>query len=135
MYILLFVLVAGLLLKFAMTTFFNDDRLHFSFDERRYFSDEKAIGKIMRLKLVYIERVFLVLMTVVFIIGAAVFFTGNITLGVWFLVSVVILQLILNIVTDFKLYTALHDKSNLVMTVIWLLLIIGLIILTNIYIL
>lgn len=135
MYILLFVLVAGLLLKFAMTTFFNDDRLHFSFDERRYFSDEKAIGKIMRLKLVYIERVFLVLMTVVFIIGAAVFFTENITLGVWFLVSVVILQLILNIVTDFKLYTALHDKSNLVMTVIWLLLIIGLIILTNIYIL
>lgn len=135
MYILLFVLVGGLLLKFAMTTFFNDDRLHFSFDERRYFSDEKAIGKIMRLKLVNIERVFLVIMTVVFIIGAAVFFTGNITLGVWILVSVVILQLILNIVTDFKLYTALHDKSNLVMTVIWLLLIIGLIILTNIYIL
>lgn len=135
MYILLFVLVGGLLLKFAMTTFFNDDRLHFSFDERRYFSDEKAIGKIMRLKLVNIERVFLVIMTVVFIIGAVVFFTGNITLGVWLLVSVVILQLILNIVTDFRLYTAFHDKSNLVMTVIWLLLIIGLIILTNIYIL
>lgn len=135
MYILLFVLVAGLLFKFAMTTFFNDDRLHFSFDERRYFSDEKAIGRIMRLKLVNIERVFLVIMTVVFIIGAVVFFTGNITLGVWLLVSVVILQLILNIVTDFRLYTAFHDKSNLVMTVIWLLLIIGLIILTNIYIL
>ncbi|WP_213809782.1 hypothetical protein [Jeotgalicoccus sp. WY2] len=58
MYILLFVLVAGLLIKFAMTTFLNDERIHFSFDERRYFSDEKAIAKIMRLKLVNIERVF-----------------------------------------------------------------------------
>lgn len=135
MYILLFVLVAGLLIKFAMTTFFNDERIHFSFDERRYFSDEKAIAKIMRLKLVNIERVFFFIMTAVFIAGALIFFTGNITLGIWLLIGVIILQLMLNIVTDFKLYTAFYDKSNLVMTVIWAGLIIGLIILTNIYLL
>lgn len=135
MYILLFVLVAGLLIKFAMTTFLNDERIHFSFDERRYFSDEKAIAKIMRLKLVNIERVFFFVMTAVFITGALIFFTGSITLGIWLLIGVIILQLVLNIVTDFKLYTAFHDKSNLVMTVIWAGLIIGLIILTNTYIL
>lgn len=135
MYILLFILVAGLLIKFAMTTFFNDNRLHFSFDERRYFSDEKAIAKIMRLKLVNIERVFFIVMTVIFVIGAVIFFSGGITLGIWLLIGVIILQLVLNIVTDFRLYTAFHDKSNLVMMVIWVGLIIGLIILTNIYIL
>lgn len=135
MYILLFVLVAGLLIKFAMTTYFNDERIHFSFDERRYFSDEKAIAKIMRLKLVNIERVFFFVMTAVFITGALIFFTGSITLGIWLLIGVIILQLVLNIVTDFKLYTAFHDKSNLAMTVIWAGLIIGLIILTNTYIL
>lgn len=135
MYILLFILVAGLLIKFAVTTFFNDDRLHFSFDERRYFSDEKSIGKIMRLKLVNIERVFLIVMTAVFVIGAVIFFTGNITPGIWLLITVIILQLVLNIVTDFRLYTAFHDKSNLVMMVIWTGLIAALIILTNIYIL
>ena len=135
MYILLFVLVAGLLIKFAMTTFLNDERIHFSFDERRYFSDEKAIAKIMRLKLVNIERVFFFIMTAVFIVGAIIFFTGNITLGIWLLIGVIILQLILNIITDFKLYTAFYDKANLAMTVIWAGLIIGLIILTNTYIL
>ena len=135
MYILLFILVAGLLIKFAMTTFLNDERIHFSFDERRYFSDEKAIAKIMRLKLVNIERVFFFIMTAVFIVGALIFFTGNITLGIWLLIGVIILQLVLNIVTDFKLYTAFYDKSNLAMTVIWAGLIIGLIILTNTYIL
>lgn len=135
MYILLFVLVAGLLIKFAMTTFLNDERIHFSFDERRYFSDEKAIAKVMRLKLVNIERVFFFIMTAVFIAGALIFFTGNITLGIWLLSGVIILQLVLNIVTDLKLYTAFYDKSNLAMTVIWAGLIIGLIILTNTYIL
>lgn len=135
MYILLFVLVLGLLIKFAMTTFFNDERLHFSFDERRYFSDEKAIAKIMRLNLVKIERIFLSVMTVLFIIGAIIFFMGNVTLGIWLLIGVIILQLVLNIVIDFRLYTAFYDKSNLVMTIIWIGLIIGLIILTNIYIL
>lgn len=135
MYILLFVLVAGLLIKFAMTTFLNDERIHFSFDERRYFSDEKAIAKVMRLKLVNIERVFFFIMTAVFIVGAIIFFTGNITLGIWLLIGVIILQLILNIITDFKLYTAFYDKANLAMTVIWAGLIIGLIILTNTYIL
>lgn len=135
MYILLFVLVGGLLIKFAMTTFFNDERIHFSFDERRYFSDEKAIAKIMRLKLVNIERVFFFIMTAVFIFGSIIFFTGNITLGIWFLIGVIILQIMLNIVADVKLYTAFHDKSNLAMTVIWVGLIVGLIILTNIYIL
>src|SRR5690625_4295254 len=120
MYILLFVLVLGLLIKFAMTTFLNDERLHFSFDERRYFSDEKAIAKIMRLKLVNIERVFLSVMTVLFIVGAIIFFTGNITLGIWLLIGVIILQLILNIVIDFRLYTAFYDKSNLVMTITWI---------------
>lgn len=135
MYILLFVLVLGLLIKFAMTTFLNDERLHFSFDERRYFSDEKAIAKIMRLKLVNIERIFFSVMTVLFIVGAIIFFTGNITLGIWLLIGVIILQLILNIVIDLRLYSAFYDKSNLFMTIIWLGLIIGLIILTNIYIL
>lgn len=135
MYILLFVLVLGLLIKFAMTTFLNDERLHFSFDERRYFSDEKAIAKIMRLKLVNIERIFLSVMTVLFIVGAIIFFTGNITFGIWLLIGVIILQLILNIVIDLRLYSAFYDKSNLIMTIIWVGLIIGLIILTNIYIL
>lgn len=135
MYILLFVLVAGLLIKFAMTTFFNDERLHFSFDERRYFIEEEAIAKIMRLQLVKIERAFLILMTLVFIAGAVLFFTGSQTIGIWLLISVIILQLVLNIITDIKLYSAFYDKSNLVMTVIWLALIAGLIILTNTYLL
>lgn len=135
MYILLFVLVAGLLIKFAMTTFFNAEKIHFSFDERRYFSDEKAIAKIMRLKLVNIERVFFFLMCAVFILGVVIFFTGNTTLGIWLLIGVIILQIVLNIVADFKLYTAFYDKSNLAMIVIWVGLITGLIILTNTYIL
>lgn len=135
MYILLFVLVAGLLIKFAMTTFFNKERIHFSFDERRYFSDEKSIAKIMRLKLVNIERVFFFVMAVIFIAGSIIFFTGNITLGIWLLISVIILQIVLNIVADLKLYTAFYDKSNLAMIVIWVGLIVGLIILTNTYIL
>lgn len=135
MYILLFVLVAGLLIKFAMTTFFNKERIHFSFDERRYFSDEKSISKIMRLKLVNIERVFFFVMAVIFIAGSIIFFTGNITLGIWLLISVIILQIVLNIVADLKLYTAFYDKSNLAMIVIWVGLIVGLIILTNTYIL
>ena len=135
MYILLFILVAGLLIKFTMTTFFNKDRLHSSFDERRYFSDEKAIAKIMRLQLVKIERIFLVIMIIVFLAGAAIFFSGNIVLGVWLLISVIILQLIMNIITDFRLYTAVYDKANLVMTFIWLVLIAGLIVLTNSYLL
>lgn len=135
MYILLFVLVAGLLIKFAMTTFFNKERIHFSFDERRYFSDEKSIAKIMRLKLVNIERVFFFIMAVIFIAGSIIFFTGNITLGIWLLISVIILQIVLNIVADLKLYTAFYDKSNLAMIVIWVGLIVGLIILTNTYIL
>ena len=135
MYILLFVLVAGLLIKFAMTTFFNDERLHFSFDERRYFIEEEAIAKIMRLQLVKIERAFLILMTLVFIAGAVLFFTGSQTIGIWLLISVIILQLVLNMITDIKLYSAFYDKSNLVMTVIWLALIAGLIILTNTYLL
>lgn len=135
MYILLFVLVAGLLIKFAMTTFFNKERIHFSFDERRYFSDEKSISKIMRLKLVNIERVFFFVMAVIFIAGSIIFFTGNITLGIWLLISVITLQIVLNIVADLKLYTAFYDKSNLAMIVIWVGLIVGLIILTNTYIL
>lgn len=135
MYILLFVLVLGLLIKFSMTTFVSKERLHFSFDERRYFSDEKAIAKIMRLNLIKIERIFLIAMAILFLIAAIIFFIGIINLSIWLLVGVVILQLILNIVVDFRLYTAFYDKSNLVMMVIWVGVIIGLIILTNIYIL
>ena len=70
-----------------------------------------------------------------FLAGAAIFFSGNIVLGVWLLISVIILQLIMNIITDFRLYTAVYDKANLVMTFIWLVLIAGLIVLTNSYLL
>ena len=135
MHILLFVLVAGLLIKFAATSFFDQDRIHFSFDERRYFNDEEeTIAKIMRLNLVKKERIFFIVMTLVFITSIILYFSGNITLGLSALVLVIILQLLLNIKTDFLLYTAFYDKANLVMIAIWLILIAAVIILSNMYI-
>lgn len=135
MHILLFILVAGLLIKFAATSFFDQDRIHFSFDERRYFNDEEeTIAKIMRLNLVKKERMFFIVMTLVFITSIILYFSGNITLGLSALVLVIILQLLLNIMTDFLLYTAFYDKANLVMIAIWLILIATVIILSNMYI-
>ncbi|WP_026865744.1 hypothetical protein [Jeotgalicoccus marinus] len=135
MHILLFVLVAGLLIKFATTSFFDQDRIHFSFDERRYFNDEKeTIAKIMRLNLVKKERIFFIVMTLVYITSIILYFSGNITLGLSALVLVIILQLLLNIMTDFLLYTAFYDKANLFMIAIWLVLIAAVIILSNMYI-
>ncbi|MCK1975647.1 hypothetical protein LNK15_01080 [Jeotgalicoccus huakuii] len=135
MHILLFVLVAGLLIKFAATSFFDQDRIHFSFDERRYFNDEEeTIAKIMRLNLVMKERIFFIVMTLVYITSIILYFSGNITLGLSALVLVIILQLLLNIMTDFLLYTAFYDKANLVMIVIWIILIAAVIILSSIYI-
>lgn len=135
MHILLFVLVAGLLIKFAATSFFDQDRIHFSFDERRYFNDEEeTIAKIMRLNLVTKERIFLIIMTVTYLASLIIYFSGNITLGLSVLILVLILQLILNIMTDFLLYTAFYDKANLVMIVIWIILIAAVITLSNMYI-
>lgn len=134
MHILLFVLIGGLLIKFFMTSFLDKERIHFSFDERRYFADEKNIAKVMRMKLQVKERIFFALMLVVYLVSLLIYFQGNTELGLWLLMSVIILQLIMNIVTDFSLYRAFYDKANLVMVVIWMIAIIGVIILTNVYI-
>lgn len=135
MHILLFVLIAGLLIKFTATSFFDQDRIHFSFDERRYFNDEEeTIAKIMRLKLVSKERIFLIIMTLVYITSLVLYFSGNISLGLGALILVLILQLCLNIMTDFLLYTAFYDKANLIMIIIWTVMIVAVMVLSSIYI-
>lgn len=135
MHILLFVLIAGLLIKFTATSFFDQDRIHFSFDERRYFNDEEeTIAKIMRLKLVSKERIFLIIMTLVYITSLVLYFSGNISLGLGALILVLILQLCLNIMTDFLLYTAFYDKANLIMIIIWIVMIVAVMVLSSIYI-
>ena len=134
MHILLFVLVGGLLIKFFTISFLNKERMHFSFDERRYFNDEKSLAKVMRMKLQVKERVFFVVMIVLYLAAIIVYFSGNNEFGIWLLMSVVILQLVMNMVTDFSLYRTFYDKANLVMLVIWLFAIVGVVVLTNVYI-
>src|SRR5699024_8235237 len=89
--------------------FLNKERIHFSFDERRYFTDEKSIAKVMRMKLQVKERVFFVVMIVLYLAAIIVYFSGNNEFGIWLLMSVVILQLIMNMVTDFSISNILRQ--------------------------
>lgn len=86
------------------------------------------------MKLQVKERVFFVVMIVLYLAAIIVYFSGNNEFGIWLLMSVVILQLVMNMVTDFSLYRTFYDKANLVMLVIWLFAIVGVVVLTNVYI-
>jgi hypothetical protein len=118
-YILLFVLFAGLIIKSYYTHFFSKKRRYFSFDETRY-TEEDDFLKIEQLNIKILERVFLLLMTTAYIVSLILLVSSQENLSIWLLATVLALQFLLTCMIDFKLYIAFYDKSHLVLSIIWL---------------
>lgn len=117
-HILLFILFGGLLIKSSYTHFISKRKRYFAFDDRRY-TEEDDFLKIERLNIKMLERVFLVIMTLTYAAALILLFTGQESLSIWVLATVLAWQFLLSSIIDFKLYTAFHDKSHLVLSVIW----------------
>lgn len=123
MYILLFVLFAGLILKSFHTHYISKTKRYFSFDDRRYTGEDDFL-KISELNIKQLERIFLYLMLVTYILALVIFiFTGS-EVAIWVLATVLAWQFVLSALVDLKLYSAFHDKGHLFMVVVWIALII-----------
>lgn len=120
MYILLMILFAGLVLKGFYTHFFSKTRRYFSFDERRYTQDEDNLLKLQSLNIRDLERIFLILMAITHILAVFLYGIGSGELSVWVLATVLVWQLLLSSIIDFRLYKAFYDRAHLVMAVIWI---------------
>lgn len=119
MYILLFVLFAGLIIKSFYTHFVSKTKRYFAFDDRRYAEEEDFL-KIESLNIKMWERIFLFIMTLTYIASLILLLTGWEEISIWVLVTVLAWQFLLSCIIDFKLYTAFHDKSHLLLSIIWL---------------
>lgn len=123
LYILLFVLFAGLIIKSFYTHYISKTKRYFAFDDRRY-AEEDDFLKIQALNIANLERVFLYLMLVTYLAALAVFIFTDHPIAIWILATVLAWQFVLSMFIDLKLYSAFHDKGHLFMVAIWLILIV-----------
>ncbi|WP_020006711.1 hypothetical protein [Salinicoccus albus] len=121
---LIFILLAGLLIKSFYTHYISEKRKYFSFDDRRFTDDDYL--KVQDLNIGSIERVFLYVMLALYILALGVHLFINPVWAVWIAALFVSTMLTLSIVVDLKLYTVSYDKSHLVMVAIWAIVIIAL---------
>lgn len=123
LYILLFVLFAGLIIKSFYTHYISKTKRYFAFDDSRYREEDDFL-KIHALNIGNLERIFLYLMLVTYLAALAVFIFTDHPAAIWILATVLAWQFVLSMFIDLKLYSAFHDKGHLFMVVIWLILIV-----------
>src|SRR5699024_10426871 len=123
LYILLFILFAGLISKSFYTHYFSKKKRYFAFDDSRYREEEDFV-KIHVLNFGKLERVLLYLMIVTYLAGLSVFIFTEPPAAIRLLTTVLAWQFVLSMFIDLKLYAAFYDKGHLFMVVIWLILIV-----------
>ncbi|CAM4178372.1 hypothetical protein [Lacicoccus alkaliphilus] len=123
MYILLFVLFAGLIFKSFHTHYISKRKRYFSFDDSRYTGEDDFL-KISELNIRQLERIFLYLMLATYLAALAIFIFTDSEMAIWVLATVLAWQFVLSAFVDLKLYSAFHDKGHLFMVAVWLLLIV-----------
>ncbi|WP_246153245.1 hypothetical protein [Salinicoccus hispanicus] len=119
----MYILFAGLLLKSFHTHYISDKRKYFSFDDRRFTDDDYL--KVQDLNIGRLEGIFLFTMLGLLLLALGVHLFIDPVLSIWFLGIFVAVMMLLSLIVDLKLYTVAHDRSHLVMAVIWLAVILG----------
>ena len=118
-----FILFAGQLIKSFYTHYISEKRKYFSFDDRRFTDDDYL--KVQDLNIGRLERVFLYIMLTVYVAALLVHLFLNPILSIWLLGAFFSCILLLSVLVDLKLYTVAHDRTHIIMAVIWMVMIIG----------
>ncbi|WP_017547701.1 hypothetical protein [Salinicoccus carnicancri] len=118
-----FILFAGQLIKSFYTHYISEKRKYFSFDDRRFTDDDYL--KVQDLNIDRLERTFLYIMLAVYVAALLAHLFLNPILSIWLLGAFFSCILLLSMIVDLKLYTIGHDRTHIIMAVIWLAMIIG----------
>lgn len=118
-----FILFAGQLIKSFYTHYISEKRKYFSFDDRRFTDDDYL--KVQDLNIGRLERTFLYIMLVIYVAALLVHLFLSPILSIWLLGAFFSSILLLSMIVDLKLYTVAHDRTHIIMAVIWLVMIIG----------
>lgn len=118
-----FILFAGQLIKSFYTHYISEKRKYFSFDDRRFTDDDYV--KVQDLKIGRLERTFLYIMLAIYVAALLVHLFLSPILSIWLLGAFFSSILLLSMIVDLKLYTVAHDRTHIIMAVVWLVMIIG----------
>lgn len=116
-FVLIYILLAGLLIKSFYTHYISERRKYFSFDDRRFTDDDYL--KVQDLNIEKLERIFLFFMLFLFLLALGVHLFVDPVLSIWLIALFVSSMLTLSLIVDIRLYTISYDRSHLVMSVIW----------------
>lgn len=118
-----FILFAGQLIKSFYTHYISEKRKYFSFDDRRFTDDDYL--KVQDLNIGRLERTFLYIMLAIYVAALLVHLFLSPILSIWLLGAFFSSILLLSMIVDLKLYTVAHDRTHIIMAVVWLVMIIG----------